>query len=80
MKNNSGSKSGSFDRTIAPSSAPKSGPRKSNRNLFGYQYPSVDLQVCHTIQCFLILLVIIETILAESVKQCCEPYKLFLHC
>ncbi|KAF3453011.1 hypothetical protein FNV43_RR03444 [Rhamnella rubrinervis] len=44
LKNKSGSNSGSFDRTIAPCSAPKSGPQKYNRNLFGYQYPSVDLQ------------------------------------
>ncbi|KAF3452796.1 hypothetical protein FNV43_RR03229 [Rhamnella rubrinervis] len=39
------SKSGSFDRTIAPCSAPKSGPRRSNGNLYGYQYHSVDLQL-----------------------------------
>ncbi|KAH7546240.1 hypothetical protein FEM48_Zijuj01G0179400 [Ziziphus jujuba var. spinosa] len=39
----SGSKSRSFDRTIAACTS-KNAPRKSSENHFGYRYPSVDLQ------------------------------------
>lgn len=44
MNSDLGSKSGNSNASKA--SVSKSGPKKSNRNAVGHQYPSLEIKVC----------------------------------